>query len=359
MPFCQMSFNLVFDNLKKMREDAEYIIRMLKEHEETARKQAARSSGPTPSSPAGGGRIRLYRIRLDEEDSRLVSDKLRRMGKAIAELQPLLLPKGSYVTRDEFSHYAGSIGEHVEKVNQSFKSAYDDINSIVQGQPDLGLFYSLMNEFYQDILSMERKVKEIEALTLDAPDVQDSYVQRAVESGLAKMEDEKTKVRQKIFLRADSEGRKLHHAILYAEQEKERHESLGRLMYLAGFDYEIYFHLRGNLDVLVHHVSERTGILIESTTSKPLKDKVDQVVARKIEYVKYFEEILGSNPRIHPLLVTIHEKPDVHPEARTDAMQNGVSIFTRKQIEELLNLLNKGKLNRRKIVDMILKNIPT
>ncbi len=354
-----MSFNLVFDNLKKIKEDAAYIIRILEEHKDVAKSEVVRSSGPPPSSPAGGsGRIRLYRVRLEEEDSRLISEKLRQTGKAIAELQKLLMPKGKIISYNELQGYNSSFGEHVEKVKESFRKAYDEINLIVQGQPDDGSFYSLMTDFHQDILYLERRVLEVEALTLDAPNVEDSYVQREVESSLAKMEDEKTKVRQKIFLRADPGATNLLHDI-FNLSDKELDRSVGHLMYLAGFDYEIYDHLKGNLDVLVYHTTGRIGILIETTAQLPTKKKVDQVIARKTEYVKYFEEMLGPNPRIYPLLVTTNEEPKLHDEARADAMQNDVSIFTRKQIEEIVNLLKKGKLNRRKVVDTILRNIPT
>lgn len=351
-----MSFNLVFDNLKKLREDAEYILRFVREHEEKEEPKAPSNSGDVPSSPAvGRGRIRYYSVQ--PEDSAFISEKVRPIGKAITELQGLLMPGNGLVTKDDLRNYEPFSGP-VEKARQSFATAYDVINSVVQGLPDDGSFYSYMTDLHRDILYLERRVLEADALSLDAPNVQDSYVQRAVQSGLAKIEDEKTRVRQKIFIRADPDGKNLLHDLLnFADRELDR--SVGHLMYLAGFDYEIYDRLKGNLDILVYHTTEKLAILVETTKAQPSKSKVDQVIARKKEYAEYFEEILGKNPRIHPLLVTTNEQSKLHDEARADAMQNEISIFTRKQVEELVNLLKKGKLNRRKVVDMISKNIPT
>lgn len=352
-----MSFNLVFDNLRKMREDIEYIMRFVQEHEEKEESEAPSASGEVPSSPAAAGRGRIRYWSVHFEDSQFLSEKVRLMGKSITELQQLLLSNKKLLTKADLMNYE-PFREPVDKARRAFSMAFDAINSAVQGLPDDGSFYSYMADFHRDILYLERRVLEAEALTLDAPNVEESYVRREVESGLAKMEDEKTRVRQKIFLRADHDGKDLLHDLLYlADRELDR--SVGHLMYLAGFDYEIYDRLKGNLDILVYHTTEKIAVLVETTTAQPSKSKVDQVIARKKEYTKYFEDILGKNPRIHPLLVTTNEQPKLHDEARADAMQNEVSIFARKHVEELINLLKKGKLNRRKVVDMILKNVPT
>lgn len=268
--------------------------------------------------------------------------------------------KTGYVTKEQLQYFRSSFYDPMAKVKQSFSEAYDKANLIVQRQtPIHGELHSAMIKYQCDLLYLERRILEVEAFTLSGPSIDTSYVKREIDEALSKEDNDRLRAKQTIFFRADPEGNQLLRDLLTLSDDKEVDRKFGQLIDLSGFDYEIYDKIPGNLDLLLFHVGEKIGILVETTKQQPSKQKVDQVAARTKEYTRYLTALLGGKPSIYPLLVTTNEKPEINKEARFDAVTNEVAIFTSKHIQELVNLLKKGKLNRKKVVDMIRKSIPT
>ena len=167
---------------------------------------------------------------------------------------------------------------------------------------------------------------------------------------------EKSKLRIKLYSNIDPDL-KLEKKLIDPVNSNTLDEGFSKLLYLVGFDNEIYDKIQGDLDIIGVFQLDKKIILTETTTGNVKKTKVDQIVGRFAKYSKV-GTIFKTKPLVSLLLVSSKSYDNVDNLARKEVMYNRVGIFTNSQLKELIKLLKKGKLTSNKLFETIRENIP-
>lgn len=245
-----------------------------------------------------------------------------------------------------------NIHNEVTQVIEGYEKAYDVVLRLKQGLKILNKKESWqdLEFFYLDVLELLRKITIENSLKpFDIDSVK--YSEKEVQIKIEQSNLERMKIRQKLYLRMDPKAQELKKSIIKTTNDVHLDNSLGKLFYLAGFDYEVYNKMIGNIDLIVTDPTKNHLIIIETTTGKVNKTKVAQIVSRKEEYSKA-GKIFDKAIKLYTAIIS--NKTDFADElGLSDAKLNNVAVLGPKELENLLELLSKNQLDKTKVIEIL------
>lgn len=270
---------------------------------------------------------------------------------------------------DLYGSTVGDLFREISKINYDFEIIAQEVIDFFSVTLDKAIAMKqgqVFNDRY-DLLEVFRKLQSANSHLYRTFKIHSSlnpqkkiirkYSESEVESKIRQYEIEKSKLRIKLYSNIDPKFKKLEKKLLEPVNSNMLDEGFSKLLYLIGFDNEIYDKIQGDLDIIGIFQLDEKIILTETTTGNVKKTKVDQIAGRLAKYSKA-GVIFKTKPTVSLLLVTSKSYDNIDDLARKEAMHNKVGIFANPQLKELIKLLKKGKLTSNKLFETIRENIP-
>ena len=323
-----MNQNSVLDHLTTIKRDIEYINSVL--------------SDRIPENNSGRPMVEPPHIEIEQAEL-----------NQITEISKLILVKMSEISNtlnhDSWKPY---IQHPLEYGGQLY--------AIVLQLNDSQFFYANvmfepLSNLRKSILELEIQIKVYGAISQGSASKK-QYSETQVTNQINEVEKMRRESRLKTYRKMDQDLKTLLDSI-QTDQPKVLDRTVSKLLYLVGFDTEIYDpYLSGNIDVIA--VDRRYGIIciIENTTRKITKSKIDQIIGHQKEYEKEYES--WENSKVYPILICTKNDAFADALAQQHATYNLISIITNNELKELIKYINKGKISPTLFVKYIKNKIP-
>lgn len=246
-----------------------------------------------------------------------------------------------------------TINEAIEK----YKLAFDIVLAIKQQIQfsNKKKAWKILEEFYYVVLSLERELTIENSLKFFDPKTV-KYTENEVEAKFQKFNANIIRMRSNFYKHIDPDFKKLEEELTQIHSPEKLDLSFAKLLYLMGFDYEIYNRVQGDIDIIASDILNNVVLLIEATTGKINKKKVAQLTVRKAEYSKK-ENYSSSKPEIKLIIVSSSSEL-IDELAAKEASNNTVSIIGLTQLREVLKMMKNESLNQSKFLKYIEKFVP-
>lgn len=323
-----MGFELVLDHITTIKKDVNYIRTVLDDH--------------LPKDDSSGrARVCLPAFALEQNER-----------DQIIEISESIVTRVSEINH-ELSH--DSWDQYTQKITQSSTQLYSIALQLNNEQtPDDASLFQPSWDLLNGINLLERAIKVTNAMNKGSSE--NKYSENQVNATVNEIEKKRREVRLKAYNKLDPDLKKLLKDLEHQNSDV-LDRSVAKLLHLLGFDTEIYDPvIAGNIDVIAIDSLHEIVCICENTTGKISKKKVDQIVGRKIEYEEEYKS--WDKLTVYPILVCTADDVFTDDLARRECVLNGVSVLSKKELEELIKNLKKGKMSPTLFVEYVKKENP-
>lgn len=322
-----MSLDIVLDSISTVKRDIDYIGTILQDH--------------IPNRNDGRAMIATPFIQLEQSERDEVIEISKSIVTRIAEIDKIL-------TDDSWRQ---GTQWPLEFSQQLYGTAIQSNNS--QIPDDVSLFEPL-GKLKESINRLETVIRISDAVSQGTKSK--NYSETQIDAQINELEKKRRESRLKMYNKLDPDLKKLSQN-LQKDNSNVLDKSVDKLLHLTGFDTEIYDpEIPGNIDVIA--LDRKNGIIciLENTTGKISKSKVDQIVGRHQEYKKEYQSWKDS--KIYPILVCNNDTVFVDNISKQNAVHNAIAVITKKDLDEIIKNVKKGKMSPTLFAEYIKKRIP-
>jgi len=323
-----MSFDLVLDHITSIKKDVNYIRTVLDDHL-PERSNSGRAWVTLPS----------FVLEQNERDQIIeISESIvTRVSEIVSEL------------KDE------SWERYTKNPHQSSQKLYSLALQLNNDQyPDDASLFQPSWDFLNSINVLETTIKVTNAMNKGTS--QKKYSENQLNASINELEKKKRETRLKAYNKLDNGLKKLQGNI-ESQNSNVLDKTTDKLLYVLGFDTEIYDpEIAGNIDVIALDTIHEIVCICENTTGKLSKKKVDQIAGRKSEYEKEYNS--WKNVKVYPILICTAEDIFADDLAKRECALNGISVLNKKDLEDLIKNVKKGKMSPTLFVEYVKKRIP-
>ena len=324
-----MSQDIILDHITTMKKDTEYISTILQDHlpkhDNSVRLQIA--------SPF---------VQLTQNEINEIIEKTQTIVTRTSEINNELEHESWKQFTQQLTHNSEGLYYFALGLNQD-------------SHPDGAGLFEPLRMFNQSVNEFERIIK-VSIAKNKANLSKKKYSESQVDASIKELEKEKRETRLKMYNKIDPNLKKLSSNLL-SQHNVVLDKAIDKLLRLSGFDTEIYDPgISGNVDVIAIDSREEIVCIFEDTTGKISKSKVDQIVGRKTEYEEEYK--LWENVKVYPVVICTNKDVFSDNLAKRECVLNTVSVLTKKELDELIKNVRKGKMSPTLFTEYIKKKIP-
>lgn len=323
-----MNFDLVLDHVTSIKKDANYISTILNDN-----------LPPTTNTGRMSFSLPTFSLEQNERDQ-------------IIEISESILTRISEINK-ELDHHSWK--QHIQgtiNFGQQLYATALGINN--EPSPDDAALFEPLGNLITSINGLGITIKVENAMNKGSSEKK--YSENQLNANLNELEKKKRETRLKVFNKLDTDLKKLLKNLEH-QNSNVLDKTVDKILYLSGFDTEIYDPvIPGNIDVIAIDTRNEIVCICENTTGQLAKKKVDQIVGRKTEYEGDYKS--WKNVKVHLVLSSTTNDVFVDDLARRECVLNGVSVLNKKDLEDLIKNVKKGKMSPTLFVEYIKKKVP-